>query len=350
LKENSIKIFSGNANKYLAQKVSEYIESEGAVDVMGKAEVFEFSNGETFAKLCESIRSKDVFVFQPISPSEMSKDCSDDNEYRTVNDNLMELLILMDACKRASAESVSCVIPYYGYSRTDKKDQSGTPITAKLVADMLESAGAKRIITFDLHSQQIQGFFNIPVDNLSATYLFVQHFYDGFGIEVIVSPDSGGVARARDLSKRINYARRKDPKCSDKEPTAIAFGDKRRTGNDDCVDLTHIVGDVKGKNVLICDDIVDTAGSLVKVAGALKKHGAKKVYAACVHGVLSGPALERIADSCLEKLYITDTIPLPKRVRDCEHLEVVSIAKLLAKAVYNISEEKSVNELFKIDI
>ncbi len=316
---------------------------------MGKAEVFEFSNGETFAKLCESTRNRDVFVFQPICPSEIVER-EDKNKYRTVNDNLMELLILMDACKRASAKSVSCVIPYYGYSRTDKKDQSGSPITAKLVADMLESAGAQRIITFDLHSQQIQGFFNIPVDNLSASYLFAKHFYDGYGIEVIVSPDSGGVARARELSKRINYARRSDKKCVEKIQTAIAFGDKRRVGNDDNADLTHIIGDVEGKNVLISDDIVDTAGSLVKVASALRKHGAKKIYAACVHGVLSGPAIERLENSCLEKIFITDTIPLSKEVRSCSRLEIISIAKLLAKAVYNISEKKSVSELFMMDL
>ena len=256
----------------------------------------------------------------------------------------------MDACKEPLPRVLAVLSRITDILELTKKDQSGSPITAKLVADMLESAGAQRIITFDLHSQQIQGFFDIPVDNLSASYLFAKHFYDGYGIDVIVSPDSGGVARARELSKRINYARRCDKKCNEKNETAIAFGDKRRTGNDDKADLTHIIGDVEGKNVLISDDIVDTAGSLVKVALALRKHGAKKIYAACVHGVLSGPAIERIENSCLEKIYITDTISQPNKVRKCSRLEIVSIAKLLAKAIYNISEKKSVSELFMMDL
>jgi len=317
---------------------------------MGKVEVFEFSNGETFVKLDESIRNNEVFIFQPFCSSRAPSNDRNGNAFRTVNDNLLELLILIDACKRASAKSISCVVPYYGYSRTDKKDQSGTPITAKLIADMIGNSGAKRVITFDLHSQQIQGFFDIPVDNLSASYLFAKHFYDNFGIDVVVSPDSGGVERARELSKRINYARRKDKNCSDSGHTTVAFGDKRRTSNDDKAILTHIIGDVVDKNVLIYDDIVDTAGSLTKVASALKDHGARNVFAACVHGVFSGNAIKKIEESCIKKIYVTDTMPIISSKRDCPKVEIISIAKILAEAIVKIYRRKSVSELFRIEV
>ncbi len=334
----------------MAEKIAENVKNEVGKSIIGKINVFEFSNGETFVRIRQSIRGKQVFLFQPICFSRINSH-NNVNSFRTCNDNLMELLIMMDACRRSSAEKITCIIPYYGYSRSDKKDQSGAPISAKLVADMLERAGADRIVTFDFHSDQIQGFFNIPVDNLSASYLFATEFSEKYSdIQVIVSPDSGGVPRARDLSKRINWARQKlNPKKKIKK-TKVAFGDKRRSSNNDKSKVTYIIGNVKDKVVLIYDDIVDTAGSLVEIANVLKKRGAKKVYAACVHGVLSGKAIKRVNESGIIKMFITDTIPFDDKRSECKKIELISIKDVLSDAIVRIYNKKSVSKLFRIDI
>ena len=353
--EDTIKLFSGNAHQQLARGVADLISQEYKSNVLGKIKIFEFSNGETFASIKESIRGKDIFVFQPLCYSEPIKHHNWISK-RSCNDNFMEMLIIIDACRRSSAGSITCVIPYYGYARSDKKDQSGVPITAKMIASILENAGVNRVITFDLHSSQIQGFFNIPVDNLSASYLFAKTITQDFtNVQVIVSPDSGGVGRARELSKRINWIRYKKNRKNNKnrvvnfKKTKVAFGDKRRTSNNDNAKVTYIIGNVKNKSILIYDDIVDTAGSLVEVAEVLKKRGAKKVYAACVHAVLSSDSLERIENSDIEKMYITDTIPLENNKKNSK-ISVISIKDILAKSIIKVYKKESVAQLFRIDI
>lgn len=346
-----MKLFTGNAHPRLACNISDIIAKKLNLNILGKADVFEFSNGETFARIGESIRGKHCFLLQPICYSEVKKRHKWTLK-RSSNDNLMELLILMDACRRSSAGSITCVIPYYGYSRTDKKDQAGAPITAKMIASILEHNGADRVITFDLHSSQIQGFFDIPVDNLSASYLFAKTIIKEFSdIQVIVSPDSGGVGRARDLSKRLNWAMQDISKRTGKKfkKTKVAFGDKRRSSNNDNAKITYIIGNVKNKSVLIYDDIVDTAGSLVEIAQVLKKRGAKKVYAACVHGVFSGEAIHRIDNSEIEQLLVTDTIPFTSRNKERGKIKIISIKKILAQAIINVFKKESVTQLFKID-
>jgi len=242
---------------------------------------------------------------------------------------------MVDALKRASARRISCVIPYFGYARSDKKDQPRVPITAKLVSDLITVAGADRVITVDLHADQIQGFFNIPVDHLYSIPIFARYFKANLNVDnlVIVSPDSGGANRARALAKRLN--------CS------LAIGDKRRTGNDDKTEILNIIGSVKGKDALLFDDIVDTAGSLTKVSVALQEHGAKTIYAACVHGVLSDDAVDKIEKSPIEKLYITNSIALTPEKQKYTKIVPLSIAELLAIAIKKIHLEESISILFR---
>ncbi len=313
---SKLKIFTGNANRKLALEVSKY-----AGVPLGDANVFKFSNDNTFVKINENVRGADTFIIQPT--------CF------PVNDNLMELLIMIDALKRASAEKINCVIPYFGYARSDKKDQPRVPITAKLVADLLSAAGASRIICMDLHSEQIQGFFNIPVDHLSSISLFARYFKTNLELKdiVVVSPDTGGTARAREMSKNLN--------CD------LAIGDKRRLGNDSKSEVLNLIGDVKDKTAILFDDIVDTAGSLTKMAKKLMEEGARKVYAACAHGILSGNALKNIAESPIEKLFITDSIPLTGDNKSSSKIIQISIAELLAIAIKKIHLEESVSILFR---
>ena len=311
---SKLKIFTGNANRRLAIAVSNY-----AAIPLGDAEVFKFSNDNSFVKINENVRGSDVYIIQPTS--------------RPVNDNLMELLIMIDALKRASAKTINCIIPYFAYARSDKKDQPRVAITAKLVADLLTTAGSNRIVALDLHSSQIQGFFNIPVDHLSALPLFARYFKKNLDLKnlVVVSPDAGGTYRARELSKRLN--------CS------LAIGDKRRIGNDDNAEILNIIGDVENKDVLIFDDILDTAGSITRLAKAVKGKGARKVYAACVHGVLSGNATEKLQNSVIEKVFITDSISQDDC--DCKKIEQITIAELLAMAIKKIHIGESLSILFR---
>lgn len=311
-----LKIFSGNANKELAVAVAKY-----AGIPLGSADVFKFSNDNTFVKILENVRGADVFIIQPTS--------------FPVNDNIMELLIMIDALKRSSAKKINCVIPYFGYARSDKKDQPRVPITAKLIADILTTAGADRIIALDLHSEQIQGFFNIPVDHLSAQPIFCRYFKEHLDLSniVVVSPDTGGTNRARKLANRLN--------CS------LAIGDKRRIGNNDQTELVNIIGEVDGKDVLLFDDIIDTGGSLCKIASALKNKGVNKVYAACTHGILSGNAIETINDSPIEKVFVTDSIAAKPNVIECDKIVLISIAELLAMAIKKIHVEESLSILFR---
>lgn len=272
-------------------------------------------------KINDNVRGADVFIIQPTS--------------YPVNDSLMDLLIIMDALKRASAKRINCVIPYYAYARSDKKDQPRVPITAKLVADLITVAGADRVVTVDLHADQIQGFFDIPVDHLYAIPTFARYFKSTMQMEdtVVVSPDSGGANRARALAKRLN--------CS------LAIGDKRRVANDDKAELLNIIGDVDGKTAILYDDIVDTGGSLIKMAKALEEHGARRIYAACTHGVLSANAVEDLEASPIEKLFITNTIQLDSCKEECKKIVQLSIAEMLAIAIKKIHIGESISLLFR---
>ena len=313
---SKLKIFTGNSNKKLAQEVSKF-----AGIPLGDANVFKFSNDNTFVKINENVRGADAFIIQPTCIP--------------VNDNLMELLIMMDALKRASAAKINCVIPYFGYARSDKKDQPRVPITAKLVADLLSAAGASRVICMDLHSEQIQGFFNVPVDHLSSMPLFARYFKKNLDLKdtVIVSPDTGGTARAREMSQYLD--------CD------LAIGDKRRLGNDSNAEVLNLIGDVRDKTAILFDDIVDTAGSLSKMAKKLIEEGANKIYAACAHGILSGSALKNIDDSPIEKLFITNSIPLSEESKRSKKIIQISIGELLAIAIKKIHLEESVSILFR---
>ncbi|MDY6915189.1 MAG: ribose-phosphate pyrophosphokinase [Candidatus Cloacimonadota bacterium] len=311
-----LKIFTGNANKTLANKVAKF-----AGTPISEADVFKFSNDNTFVKINENVRGADCYIIQPTC--------------KPVNDNLMELLIMIDALKRASAERVNCVIPYFAYARSDKKDQPRVPITAKLIADLITTAGADRVITLDLHSGQIQGFFNIPVDHLTSMPIFARYFREHLDMKntVVVSPDSGGTHRARELAARLNCA--------------LAIGDKRRLGNDDKAEIMNIIGEVKDKNALLFDDIIDTGGSITRIADTLIKKGAKKVYAACSHGILSGKAIENLNNSPIEKLFITDSIPLHLKKANCKKIKQLSIAELLAIVIKKIHINESISILFR---
>lgn len=308
-----IKVFTGNANKELAEKICRELGIE-----LGKAEIGTFSDGEISLHIQESVRNMDVFIIQPTnSPT---------------NNNLMELLIFIDALKRASAGTINAVIPYYGYARQDRKAKARDPITSKLVADLISVAGADRVITMDLHANQIQGYFDVPVDHMIGGPIladFMKQYVDEN--TVVVSPDVGGVLRARNLASLLNV------------PLAII--EKRRQKANES-EVMNVVGDIEGKTVILIDDIVDTAGSLTKAAKVLKNLGAKKVYACASHGVLSGPAIERLQESCIEKLVITDTIPLTEE-KQIDKIEVVTVAPLLAKVIKNVADGTSVSQLFE---
>jgi len=306
-------IFSGNSNPALSKKVCSYLNV-----ALGGEKVKRFSDGEIQIEIDENVRSKDVFVIQST--------CS------PVNENLVELLLMLDALKRASAARITAVIPYYGYARQDKKVAPRVPISAKLVADMLTIAGASRIITMDLHAGQIQGFFDIPVDNLFAAPVLIEYIRNNFNNDlVIVSPDAGGVERARAFAKRLN--------------AGLAIIDKRREAPNEAKAMA-VVGDVVGKIVVILDDMVDTAGTMVEAAGAIMKNGAREVYAVCAHPVLSGPSIERIENSPLKALVVTDTIPLRENARSCKKIKVLSISELIGEAIIRSFRGDSVTSLF----
>jgi ribose-phosphate pyrophosphokinase len=311
--DNQLKFFTGNSNPNLAEKICSYMGMPN-----GAIQVRRFSDGEIFVEIGENVRGKDIFVMQST--------CS------PVNDNLLELLIIIDALRRASARRITAVMPYYGYARQDRKVAPRVPISAKLVADLITTAGARRVLTMDLHAGQIQGFFNIPVDNLFAAPILLtyikEHFQDNL---VIVSPDVGGVERARAFAKRLN--------------AQIAIVDKRRD-RPNSSEVMNIVGEVKGATVVLLDDMVDTAGTLTKAAAALAEKGARKVYGCATHAVLSGPALDLIMNSPLEQLVVTDTIPLKEKREICPKLQSVSIAPLLGEAIKRIHDEDSVSSLF----
>ncbi len=306
-------IFSGNGHPQLAEEICAALDQP-----LGQANVFAFSNENIFVQICENVRERDVFVVQPgASP---------------VNTNFMELLIMIDALHRASAARVTAVIPYYPYGRSDKKDQPRVPITARLVANLLETAGANRVLTVDLHAGQIQGFFNIPTDELTALYLFGRHFEEQGFQGVVVAPDLGSAKRARNLAERLD--------------TPLALCEKRRATNSDRAEILHLIGDVRGQDALIVDDEVDTAGTLEQVAHLLKDQGALDIYAACTHGVLSGPAIDRIAGSPLKSLTITDTLPLPPHKR-IDKIHVLPLASLIGEAIRRIHSGRSVGALFQ---
>jgi len=306
-------IFSGNSNPALSRKVCSYLNV-----ALGGEKVKRFSDGEIQIEIDENVRSKDVFVIQST--------CS------PVNENLVELLLMLDALKRASAARITAVIPYYGYARQDKKVAPRVPISAKLVADMLTIAGASRIITMDLHAGQIQGFFDVPVDNLFAAPVLIDYIRNNFNNDlVIVSPDAGGVERARAFAKRLN--------------AGLAIIDKRRETPNEAKAMA-VVGDVSGKIVVILDDMVDTAGTMVEAAGAIMKNGAREVYAVCAHPVLSGPSIERIEKSPLKTLVVTDTIPLKNNAKSCRKIKVLSISELVGEAIIRSFRGDSVTSLF----
>lgn len=314
--ENSIgglAIFSGNSNPVLAKKICDYLNLQ-----MGNAKVKTFSDGEIQIEIDENVRSKDVFLIQ--------------STCEPVNNNLVELLLMLDAFKRSSASRVTAVIPYYGYARQDKKVAPRVPISAKLVADMLEVAGADRVITMDLHAGQIQGFFTIPVDNLFAAPVIIEYIKNHFNNKlVIVSPDAGGAERARAFAKRLH--------------ADLAIVDKRRDAPNRARAMA-VIGDVAGKVAIILDDMVDTAGTLIEAAAAIIKNGASQVHACCAHAVLSGPAVERITGSKLKSLMVTDTIPLSEKAKVCDKIKVLTISELMGEAIIRSYKGDSVTSLF----
>jgi ribose-phosphate pyrophosphokinase len=306
-------IFTGNSNPGLARKICQYLSLP-----LGGAEVKTFSDGEIQIEIIENVRLKDVFVLQST--------CS------PVNDNLVELLLMIDAFKRSSARRITVVIPYFGYARQDKKVAPRVPISAKLVADMITLAGANRVITMDLHAGQIQGFFNIPVDNLFAAPVLIDYIRNNFRDElVIVSPDAGGVERARAFAKRLN--------------AELAIIDKRREAPNKAKAMA-VIGDVTDKVAVILDDLADTAGTLTEAAEAVMNSGAREIHACCAHPVLSGPAIERIYDSVLKSLVVTDTIPLKETAAACDKIKVLTISKLIGEAIIRSFRGDSVTSLF----
>jgi len=308
-----LKVFGGRAHPGLVREICDYLGLD-----LGRVEAFNFSDGEIFCQIEENVRGSDAFVIQPV--------CT------PVNENLMELLILLDALKRSSASRVTAVIPYYGYARQDKKDRPRVPITAKLVADLISAAGAERILTMDLHAAQIQGFFDVPVDHLFAAPVLLEAIRKlDIPDLMIISPDAGGVERARAIAKRLD--------------AGLAIVDKRRVAPNQAK-VMHIIGDVKHRNVLLIDDIIDTAGTLKSTVEALEENGADRILAAGIHGVLSGPSLERIQESALEMVLVTDTTPLEEKLIRCDKLKPLSVAPLLGEAIRRIHENSSVSSLF----
>jgi len=311
---DELKIFTGNAHPSLAQTITEYLGIP-----LGECEVFEFSNENTFVRILENVRQQDVFVVQPI--------CS------PVNKNLVELLIMLDALKRASAGRITAVVPYYGYGRTDKKDQPRVPITARLVADLLTVAGANRLLTVDLHAEQIQGFFSIPVDELTALYLLSDYFKKkDFNDLVVVATDIGISKRARDLAAKLN--------------SPLAIIEKRRVGNVDQAETLNVIGEVESKVALTVDDEIDTAGSLVGVVSALREREAKEVYACCTHPIFSDQAIQRIASCPVKEVVVTDTVPVAGG-KKLDKITVLPIAPLLGEAIHRIHTGASVGAMFE---
>jgi ribose-phosphate pyrophosphokinase len=308
-----IRVFSGNANMPLAQKICDKLGVP-----LGKANVTTFSDGETRVEINENVRGMDVFIIQSTCPP--------------VNITLMELLIMIDAMKRASADRITAVVPYYGYARQDRKVAPRAPISAKLVADLITSAGAQRLLSMDLHAGQIQGFFNIPVDNLFATPVLIDYMKRNYREDtVVVSPDTGGVERARAFGKRLG--------------ASLAIIDKRREGPNEA-QVMNIIGNIQGKRVIILDDMVDTAGTVVQAAHALADAGALEVSVCCTHPVLSGPAVDRISKSNIKEFVVTDTTPLSEKAAGCERIKVLSVSGLLSEAVRRIYYDDSVSSLF----
>ena len=312
---SKIKLFALSANKELGQEIADYIGIP-----LSECSTVRFSDGEVMVNIFETVRGHDVFIVQPTS--------------QPVNESYMELLIMIDALKRASAKSINIIMPYYGYSRQDRKARAREPISAKLMADLIQAAGATRVLAVDLHAAQIQGFFNIPIDNFEALPLLVQHFKDKkIDDVVVVSPDHGGTTRARKFALYFD--------------APIAIIDKRRP-KPNVAEVMNIIGDVKDKNAIIVDDIVDTAGTITVAAKALKDEGAKSIYLACTHPILSGPAVERIKSAPIEELICTNTIKLPEE-KKCEKIVQLSIAKILALGILNIIDGKPISDLFKYD-
>ena len=308
-----LKIFTGNANPALAAKIC---ASLGCT--VGAAQVEPFSDGEIRLQILENVRGADVFAVQPTSTP--------------VDRHIMELLLMIDALKRASAERITAVLPYYGYARQDRKDKPRMPISARLIANLIQRAGADRVLTLDLHAAQIQGFFDVPVDHLFAAPVMLEYFESiGRRDMTVVSPDAGGVERARAFAKHLN--------------APLAIIDKRRT-EVNVAEVMHIIGDVEEKHCLIVDDLIDTAGTLVKAAEALLKHGALTVTACATHAVLSGPAVERIETSCLQEVVVTNSIPLREDAMRCTRIKTLSVAPLLARAIHSINEDGTVSTLF----
>jgi len=307
-------IFSGNANRPLAEELCRYVGVP-----LGAAKVASFSDGECFVEVGENVRGVHCFVVQPT--------CA------PVNHNVMELLVMIDALKRASAGAIIALIPYFGYARQDRKVKPRTPISAKLVADLVSAAGADRVLSMDLHAGQIQGFFNLPFDHLYALPVMMEYMRERFHGEevVIVSPDAGGVERARAYSKRLN--------------SSLAIIDKRRE-SPNVSEVMNVIGEVSGRTAILLDDMVDTAGTLTQAAEVLKKKGATRVVAAATHPVLSGPALSRIEESCLEEVIVTNSIPLNDRAKQCKKFRVLSVGKLLGEAVKRIYHGDSISSLF----
>jgi len=308
-----IQLFTGNSNRDLAQEIADYLSIS-----VGEATVSTFSDGEITVRLQENVRGSDVYVVQST--------CT------PVNNNLMELLLMVDALKRASAGRITAVMPYYGYARQDRKAQPRVPISARLIADLLTISGIDRVLTIDLHAGQIQGFFDIPVDHLYAAPVLSEYMKEKYVNEtVVVSPDAGGVERARSFAKRID--------------ASLAIIDKRRE-KANVSEVMHVIGEVDGMDAILFDDMIDTAGTITQAAAALKENGAKRVIATCAHAVLSGPALQRINDSVLEDVIVTNTIPMEDKKAQCSKLTVLSVATLLGEAIRRIHEETSVSSLF----
>jgi ribose-phosphate pyrophosphokinase len=311
-----LKIFSGRSHPSLAEEICAYLDVS-----QGHVTLYSFSDGEHYVQIDENVRGADVFIIQPTSPP-------------AVNDHLMELLIMLDAFKRSSAKRVTAVLPYYGYARQDRKDKPRVPITAKLAADLISTAGADRVLTLDLHAAQIQGFFNIPVDHLFAAPVIVGHLKAlNLPDLTIVSPDAGGVERARAYAKRLG--------------ASLAIIDKRRFAANQ-TEVMNIIGEVEGRNVFIVDDIIDTAGTLIHSVQALLDQGARSISAACTHAVLSGPAIQRINASKIDQVVATNSMPMQEKAADCPRLKPLSVAPLLAEAIKRIHSEDSVSSLFEM--
>lgn len=310
----TLKIFSGNANKRLAEAICKYLKMP-----LGDAAVSTFSDGEIMVQLNENVRGMDIFIVQPST--------------NPVNRSIMELLIMIDALKRSSAYRITAVLPYFGYARQDRKVQPRVPITAKLIADLITAAGANRVLAMDLHAGQIQGFFNIPVDHLYATPVILEYL-NKLGLKdlVVVSPDAGGVERARAFAKRLK--------------STLAIVDKRRDGPN-ISEVMNIIGEVENRDALLLDDMIDTAGTITQAAEAIKKRGGKRILAACTHGVLSGKAIERLNNSVIDEIIMTDSIPLNDKYKECKKkITVLSVAPLLGEAIKRIHQEESVSSLF----